>query len=426
MYNNISLLFSANCNMKCKYCDVNNSNVDLRVYNNELRENIINGVYYQNIINNFGHLKNEILDISLWGLEPTINIDLFDKIILPLLDYFVNCNHLMFSTNAFLGYEAIEDLIKSLDNYPRHIKFDIQFSLDGPAWINDASRRIGAMERTLKMIEDTIIKSQYISNCTLELNLKPTLDCHYMDILNKDEEKFLEYFKFFYDLSQYHSSINKNPNIIGPAMPSPTIVLPHYHTVNDGYIFRDFIKMCNKHDCGQYGMPFFRQFMDKLSIGIQGRVDTSLCSSGLYTASVDYKGNIYGCHNLFNQAYDSKYQKSIIDGHTSLTGASKRGLQKKQLLIHNYVESREAFMDIICFGLAKEGQINPDYLYDYNLRRLLYMVINSMYCCYGQLETTKSMWIPTTSYFKLLGNGALEEMIRYNHKWQYGFKGDCK
>lgn len=422
MYNNISLLFSANCNMKCKYCDVNNSTVDLRVYNNELRENIENGNYYNNIINSLGHLKYELTDISLWGLEPTINIDLFDKIIIPLLDYYENCNNLMLSTNAFLGYGSMEKFIKALDAYKRPIKLALQFSLDGPTWINDASRRKGATERTIKMIEETIIKSQDLTNCTLELSLKPTLDCHFMDLLNQDEEKFQDYFKFFYDLTQHYAEINHNCHIQGPAMPSPTLVIPHYHTVNDGYIFRDFIKNCRKYDNGQYGVPFFRQLLDRLNNNLNGDIDYNLCSSGLYTVSLDYKGNVYGCHNLYTEAYDSKGKKSVLDGHTSLTTSSKRDLQKKQLLIHRYVESREAFMDIICYGLAREGQIDPRYLKDYRLKRLLYILVNGMYCCYGQLDTTKSIWIPTTSYFKLLGNGAVEELVRYLHKLQYEIK----
>ena len=163
--------------------------------------------------------------------------------------------------------------------------------------------------------------------------------------------------------------------------------------------------------------------MDRLDVNLRGNPEFSLCSAGLYTASMDYKGNVYGCHNLFTEAYDSTNSKSILDAQTSITGSSKRDLQKKQLLIHKYMESREAFMDIICFGLAKEGQINPAYLHDKNLRRLLYVMITSMYCFFGHLKTTKSIWVPTTSYFKLLGNGAIEEMVRYNYKLEHEIKG---
>lgn len=417
MYSNFSLFFTANCNMKCKYCDVNNSNIDLSIYNNKLREGISSGAFYNNIIKNFGNLQETIEEISLWGLEPTINIDLYKDIIFPLLDYYYNTKQIMFSTNAFLGYDSIEKLIEGLESYSRPIKLSLQFSLDGPKWINDFSRRQGATDRTLKMVEDTILKNQNLKNVTINMSFKPTLDCHFMNILNKDINNFYEYYDFFYNLSKHYSEINFSENIIVPQMGTPTLVIPHYHTVEDGYIFRDFLKNIQKIDPNRYNYPLFNQLIDRLNY--DDNINNNLCSAGLYTAAVDFEGNIYGCHNLFSKAYNDNYKKSVVDGHTSLNNNnSKKEIQKREQLIHHYVESRQAFWDIILYQLAASGQVKKEFLHDKELKKLLYMLVTAMFCMYGHLETTNSIWIPTTSYFKLLGNGALEELIKYNDMWR--------
>lgn len=418
MYNNISLFFSADCNMKCKYCDMNNYNIDLKQYNNKIRQSIESGDCVKNIIDKYGFLKDEIIELSFWGMEPTINIDLYDKIVIPLLDYYTNINSFMFSTNAFLGYNSIHNFIRSLENYSRPITFKLQFSLDGPEWINDNSRRKGATERTIKMIKDIIINNQDLKNCSLDLFIKSTLDCHFMEILNQDINKIYEFYDFFNNIKIECASLNKSERISTPCLAMPTLVVPHYHTIKDGYILRDFIR--NIYDIDKYESQLFFQVLEHITLREEGFIKY-LCSAGLGSLSVDYEGNIYGCHSIYPQAFNGENEKSIKIAHTSLVNKNKRLIQNNELLPHFYIESREAFMDILIFQMALSGQIERDYLSDFKKRELLKACVNSLYCQYGHLSTTKSIWIPTTSYFKLFGNGAMEELVRYNEKW--GAKG---
>lgn len=38
-----------------------------------------------------------------------------------------------------------------------------------------------------------------------------------------------------------------------------------------------------------------------------------------------------------------------------------------------------------------------------------------MLCPYGHITTTKNVWILTTSYLKLFGNGAVQELIKLSY-----------
>ena len=64
-------------------------------------------------------------------------------------------------------------------------------------------------------------------------------------------------------------------------------------------------------------------------------------------------------------------------------------------------------------ALAKNKQIDESYLYDKKKRDLLFLMIGSFLCHFGQSEDTSEIFIASTDYCKLLGNGALESLLRY-------------
>ena len=84
-----------------------------------IREKMASGEYAQSIIKRFAPLKDTINHISLWGMEPTINADLFRQSVFPLLDEYQNVTGIMFSTNSWLGYGRIWSFIEALDEYNR-------------------------------------------------------------------------------------------------------------------------------------------------------------------------------------------------------------------------------------------------------------------------------------------------------------------
>ena len=88
----ISFFFSAECNMQCTYCFTNGGNhAEMAAFNKELKEALNNGQYMAKVkemfetTNRFDS-REDITDIGLWGMEPTINADSFKNFILSFLE----------------------------------------------------------------------------------------------------------------------------------------------------------------------------------------------------------------------------------------------------------------------------------------------------------------------------------------------------
>lgn len=424
MYNNISLYFSSDCNMQCQYCDINKHKPEMARNNVRVREQMRSGEYARNIISKFSSIADRITNISLWGMEPTINADLFEAAVCPLFDAFPNVDEVMFSTNSWLGYNRLKLFIGVLDQYNkehnRHIRLDLQISLDGEPWLNDKSRRAGTTANTLEVIRDIVTQTPKDLSFDIKMHTKPTLDCEYMAIFNADHDKLISHFKFFDDLQTEMEALNQNAHITLQLAQTPTLVNPGQHTVEEGKILAEFIHNLRGIDTAQFKHfehPLIFQPMAGLANArdLNSRDNFShwgCCSSGRYTANIDSDGNLFSCHALFGHGYMSENQVIRAAQTTCEDGDHKR-MQYIDLGWHEYPESKRQFVDIITYSLASAGQIDHIYLEDERWRKLLFYSMGGFYCQYGQMESTSSMWAFSTSWFKLMGNGALQEIMGY-------------
>lgn len=406
-FDTITLNFSSDCNMMCKYCDFHDKKYDLKKVNNILREKMQNGDYFQEIIKNLSKYKKNIVRIGLWGLEPSINFDICEKFLKEILDYFTETKEIFYSTNSFLGFKYQKFLLDFLEKYSRSINLSIQFSLDGPKWINDSTRRFGATEKTIKTIQEMIEYSKSLKNVKLSLHLKPTLDCGYMKILAEDDQKFKEYFDFFNFLYDDFKKINKNLEV---PCGRPTLVLPHYHTQEDGEIFREFLKKINKYK-ENYNHNMFSQGVSGIQSFLQKDFYSMMCCAGTNAIAINEYGDLYGCHGLYKLYYDGS-NDIAISGQTTLVNKNKEQLIWKQRLLHKYQQTFNSFLDVLILALADCNQIEEKYKYDIGARDLLKRICLSCTCPYGFVITTKNPWIFTTSVIKLYGNGAAEELVK--------------
>lgn len=422
MYNNISLYFSSDCNMACQYCEVNKHKPCMAANNRIIRQKIETGEYVKNVIARLGHLKMN--EISLWGMEPTINADLFEKLIDPLLCHFVDVNTIMFSTNSWLGWNRIKLFILALQKFNaennRAVNLSLQMSLDGDAWINDKSRKQGTTVNTLKTIRDVVDYTPKDLNYNLRITTKPTLDVEYMRMLNGDSDLLHGYFQFFDKLQSDMLARNKNNHIKLELNQRPTLVNPGHHTVEDGRTFAEFIHNISLIDDSQFEymkhpliIQPLRGILDGLKIN--NHVNYShwgVCSAGRYTANIDCNGNLFSCHALFSRSYIGK-DSVITAAHTTVQEDDASRLQYVDLLWQEYPESRRKFCEVIIDSLASYGQIDKCYLTDKRMKKLLFYALGGVYCHYGHIDTTKSIWAFTTSQLKYFGNGAVQEILRY-------------
>ena len=124
------------CNLNCNYCEINNSIEDN--YNNleniKIRQALLDKTYINNIKNFFNKNQlnpNEIIKISLWGGEPTINLDIFFDFFQDLIIYFPNIKNFQITSNFVNIQNLIIFLSKIEENNIYNHKITIQLSYDG-------------------------------------------------------------------------------------------------------------------------------------------------------------------------------------------------------------------------------------------------------------------------------------------------------
>lgn len=421
MLNNLSLFFSSSCNFNCVYCTINKHRICMDQNNRMIREKIESGEYADNVIKKFSHLKDDMNEISLWGMEPTINSDMFAKLLHPLLSYFTNVSKISFSTNAWLGYDYLKRFIDFLNDYTdRTVNLNIQLSIDGPAWITDPSRKSGAAANVVSVAEQIIQDYQNKLHFNLSLHTKPTVDMEFIRKMINDTDILLEWYHFFDDIHERLSSINHDNHISVVFNNQPTFVDPGFHTVQDGKDIAEFVRILRGLDDSQFRHfkhPLVWQLISGvcnfLKIGgYQDYIHNGCCSAGRYTANVDMNGDLFGCHALFSYSFINT-DHIVSAGYLTHGKDDEARWQRNCQLWHEHPGSKERFANIIITSLAAYGQIDSIYAKDPNMRSLLYWTASSMYCPFAGAEITSEVYAIPASYYRFFGNGLLQEAVKY-------------
>lgn len=432
----ISVHFSSDCNMACKYCYIDKDKKCMAAYNREIRQALEDGSFAKVIIEKCGSQVDMIENISLWGAEPTINSKLFQNFIYELLDFFKNTDTLMFSTNALLGGELIyNDFLIPLQNYAhdtqRHIKFQLQLSLDGPPEFNDDSRHVGATNNTLNAMRYILSRmpdqDEYFS---LEISTKTTLDIHYMRLLLAGGvEKMQWYYNFFDDVLGEALELIKGKSTVTCFISSPpTLVDPGYHTVQDGKDFAAWIHLLQFVDKTQFKHLHGPLIWQPLS-GVEAMLACpnpvaegmhfASCSSSKNNISIDHNGNLYTCNRLCRNAAmpEDPYQiKHAMQSNTNFNINDKTWLKRTygSFAFHDNLLSRWYIQQGEIITLAACGQIQEKYLHNEDEQKLLFMSLIGLSCHIGAEEDyTQNPFLFPYSYFRYLGNGAVDELLNY-------------
>lgn len=422
-YKNIDFHFSSDCNMACEYCFIKKDKKEMAIYNKKTREKILNGELKQNILKNLA--QNELIyfnTMGLWGAEPTINADLFETFLDQMLEIFPNIQEVMFSTNSFLGYNYISKFIFAVNKIgqkynKKDFKLTIQFSLDGPAWINEQTRKTGATKRTLDTI-DTILKEINSENFkySLMITSKITLSVLHMKDMIENPNLMKEYFDFFNDFKKRE---NKNNFIKTYFQFRPTLVIPGYYTKEDGIIFAKWLAKIIKFN-KIYKMDTI-QTIDR--IRPLKEYDNELimtesfgCGAGKGSIMVNADGDLFVCHQLARFACyeDERKDNILINQYSTLNGTSKALMKYNSKAVHafesNYYENFKSVAKL----MAKAGLIEPIYEYDLQAIQLLFLMSSAFFCFISYAEETKDPFFVSPSALSLFGNGAAELLYYYS------------
>ena len=431
-YYGIDLFFSGFCNFSCQYCVISKCPDKMANYNVEVRKAIQDGSFVSNVLSTLGYLKDDIIDISFWGMEPTINADVFDDIFVPLFSYYEKANTTMFSTNSSLGLEPISQIVNCIKNFcddnKRKIKLTLQFSLDGPAWINDNSRKKGATLTTIETMQKLVQQDLNSDYFILIINNKSTLDDFYIKKMNEKPDLIQEYFKFFNGLLLSLKHLNKNKNVFFGMNAKPTFVLPGEHTQEDGKQLATFIKKLKSVDTSvlsTYGHPLIEQpmrfingniFSDNVFLYLQNRY----CCAGYGTICIDKDGNRFDCHTLYEKVVTKENLDSCKDyiNNDSTDEKKQKKMFQNQKLLREYSDCHFYMTESIIIALAKAGQIDKIYLTSQKARKILFLMILNSLCHEICALETGNIYVPNTSIIKYLGNGAAQELIDYySYEW---------
>lgn len=437
----IDLIYSGACNMACEYCYIHKDPQNMHDYNAKIRAAIKDGSYQRKIIEAFGDRKEQVGHMGLWGAEPTLNAEYYKPFIYPLFDYFPNLSHVLISTNALLGINAIKQFLDATYEYAvAHDKmktFEMQFSIDGPPYLNDDSRHPGATENSIKVIKETI---QYYLNLVkndkthlhINMNVKATINGKWMKYLADNPDKLIEWFDYFDKLQTECSAMVSEGMPVGLALANtPTVVDPGWHTIEDGQVFAKFIDRLSKLDVGRwknYWHPLYpqmlRAYQVQLNYGKQNILEPGIyaCAAGRNTWSIDYKGSVQVCHRCFDNAYMgmSPISRALIPDVSTegYEGEAKEtqlvALDYTNRLFHDLsgTAARHYFLTYLLKALVIAG-IYPERVLDPEYIKLMLQYIGGISCHEGQLEDTGSIYLTTLSYVNLLGNGALENLQCY-------------
>lgn len=430
----LSVLFSQECNMKCKYCYLPKTEHSSHV-NKILIEKIKDG----SIIQDFKDSVNPdfITNIGLWGAEPTINSNISEKFFDELFVYFPKIEDIMFSTNALLGTKSIIKIVENIENglvkndYPRKIVIDIQISLDGPAWITDSNRHENATKKIVQTYNEVV---KEINNMTfnkikgVNMSFKPTLTCDNMKKMNENNELLVGWYKFFDDIAEgIKPFVDKDKNIKRPSLAYPTIVTPGEHTSEDGKQFAQWIKNIRKMENDnlknyqdkdrlitfQTTEKFERFLIQNEEMPRRAREYT--CGGGDSAFAVSYDGTIHLCHrnyavNAFEQIPDEYYAMKTLIAKTD----SDKDMARLIYIgrgYHDFIHMRFQFVIATLKTLALCGQVDKIYLEDDNFCMLFAMMVNGITCQAGNAELTASMHLTVLSLIRLFGNGAFQELL---------------
>lgn len=317
---NLDIYFSDACNSNCQYCIMreleHNNNTAIR---QALEDN--------SFVSNVRHvLTPETTSIGFWGREPSVNGAYFSNFIYNLLDYSPYIRYIVIPTNG-QSDNFYEDFIAPLycycNSHKRKIILMIQFSLDGPADLQDRHRGEGSSDKCVHTIKH-ICKTFPFSNKYLRLRLstKSTITGYELENYSfSTHNKFMT--NLYFDTKKYF--IRKDDCKIG--ITGITLEVPGNYTVTQGKAlvnWRDYFLIVNE------------------------RQPTS-CTAGTDSRTIDYLGNLYDCHLLANKTITPEQFRNQFELTMNTLVQNGEAIEQDRDKLFNAVSS------IYCWGATDKN-----------------------------------------------------------------------
>jgi len=419
----MELFTSSVCNLDCKYCYIPKSKTMVDIQR-ALEKRFPQSFSYSAL----GDYRKHLEFLGFWGAEQTVIMDKLLPMIEQLPKYFPKLKQLAFSTNGIKLVE-IQKFIEKCNDIG--VDVEIQFSVDGPEYINGMNRMPNILKTVLGNIEKLILwLNEKDLNINVSIRTKGTLTIENVKFLLK--HKLVEDFaNFFREYSKYFSEIVKNKRVRFLSPMSFNTEVPGEYTKEDGILFAEFLR--ELHSVG-----FDSAFTGRLKRIIDFRYSIPrvpsmfTCSGGDSNWGYDFE-NIHICHRTFmldNDDYisdilankkDNWDVKNLARGTVNQVSkyfimSPKRWLefQYKTAAYHDFWRLKIANTIIEIKELAYAGLISEIYKENDSFAELFALFLNIANSCPAEnLMVCGSLFLVPPSIIKLWGNGAFYELVRH-------------
>ena len=180
----VYLLFSTNCNLKCKYCYVEGSAQENFKHNTMSEETFDELMIYLEKLIKFQKQSKKKLTFIYYGSEPLITPKYFVKS-LDIIQKICKKNEIIpdfqITTNATL---LTEDLIEPIQKH----KVGVSVSLDGNKFVNDTMRITQDNKGTYNKVVEAI---GLLNKNKVPFGISCTISKHNIDVLKENVEHFV-------------------------------------------------------------------------------------------------------------------------------------------------------------------------------------------------------------------------------------------
>ena len=432
------------CNLNCRYCTIDKNPV-LSLIDKELEDSFKDDYYFERIKAYFPR-RDQLKALETWGGEPFLHMERVHSLLFKLIDYYPYFYRIHSSTNfSFDNWvDKFMDLMNCFGNFPdREFLYDLQLSVDGPEYINDANRGLGVTKKCINNIDkliQIIKEDKFPKNVTLSVAIKGTWDVDTLYKLNS-KEKIIEFFQFYEDnYIDKFKQLNNDKIIVHYTVPN--MAMPSPITKKDGEVFANIAALCREIEQENNIYHYFKYYINITPFSVpdcmnchQFTGDVACCGSGQQMVGFLPHNMVSACHEGFTLLLDNykifaaKRQEQNLSVSLNkffelsptpmcLTDDEFIEHERKMSYLQSDSTAQMANATTIIIALAMAGLIEPQYLNENNaMIAAKGILLNTCFCIKVNYAENGSFCTEHIGYYILLLNGALKYLMEnyYEH-----------